>query len=310
MRSLFLLVSASVSLSACAPKELLKATADLGAATRTAAASVRQTSTIVVDLCRTEAELDFLTHLAKDQTPFKTWDEYYRGATLSDQATRQARGPVTWSTWCAGFAVVDRTFEKITLAIGSYGAALAQAAGSQELSSTDIAGLTKSVSDDLALFVPWAAQYKSTLEGIGSPLAKLTNGLLTLWVGQKVRIVVDGADRPVHEALEDIGRFLAVADKELAFYVDVYRVGLTAQGSNEPLAVAMEDMMVTKKVEAARARLATYATAIHKLETAHAALRRGWDADCCVSKLADAKEVSSMAMEVANTIAGTAVGGQ
>jgi hypothetical protein len=300
----------TVALSGCLPSDLLKATSELGLAAQTVSSRLSGTTGIVTDLCRTEAQLDFLVHLAKDQTHYKSWAEYYNQAPLTEGPAREAGGRApSWNAWCGGLRTVDAAFMKISLAIAAYGGALDRTAQTHTLGSTDIEGLTKSAADDVTQFVSWARPYKTALESVGSPLQQISNGLLTQWVGRKIKTVVDGADGPLQEALADLEGFVAVVQKELLFYANIYRENLALQGSKEPMAVAVVDMDVSQKLENVERDLASFLYGLKKLSAAHATLRRGWDAGCRVAQHSNAREVRELAFAILADARGLNIGG-
>jgi len=287
----------------CIPQQLVKATTDFASATQTATSQIAGTAGIVTDLCRTEAQLDFLLHLAKDQTEFRKWVDYYSKAPISDARKGLAKGKAsTWREWCDGLIKVDSAFAKITTAIAMYGGALGQAVQSDSLKGTDINDITKSAADDVANFSPWAKTYKTPLEGIGNPLQEIANGLVTLWVDQHVRSVVDGADTPLQNAIGKLVAFLGVVRSELAFYTQIYHDELLLQKSAEPLAVAIVDITVTCKLEEINKQLQSYSTALQQLAVVHAKLKGAWDHPTRAAQIADAKTISVMAIDVAKTV--------
>jgi hypothetical protein len=272
---------AAIALAACKPSPMLKATVDFSAASTRTLDEVSHAPSVVVDLCRLTAELDYYEHSG---TSMKT---DYHG--FFEVEVAQVDGTTTsWRQICTQYRVAGDGFTKGLEALAAYAEALGRVAGDEDASAIELDGLAASVAGVSGELSGQAVAYKSAVEGLGGPLSELATMFANHWKAKKVRALVAKADPPFQSAICQLLDFLEVAReqqlsfarRDLADWVEDQASAFSTRSPAPSLyAVAMIDADLTRRLDRMDRKLAHLSELLRELGKAHATLAKGWADD-------------------------------
>ena len=270
-----------VALCACAPKDLLTATAGYATVAASSTTQLAAAPGILSALCRQRLELEYLTQRLVPGQPASGLEGFV------DRPFKTAGGhlDITWRQRCAGMQRAETAFAAALGALATYSAALGELAGKDVAAESDIKDLAKAASAAAGKLADSAVPYQPAIEGLGPPLADLAQSLEGNWRARHLAAVIARSDKPLREIIARLHDFIHVArarqlkDVRVALGDLVLALDQTRAPNDVATLVltARIDIEVTDRLDQLDSQLKSMTDILDLLADAHGTLKDAWD---------------------------------
>jgi hypothetical protein len=213
------LIVAFVFVSGCYT-DYLKKTAQFASATDTAGDALSGLSALPMQLCRQEAQLNYLQQRVALPKPTLPPVLDHSLTQFNDYYAKHDIGGTTWKKTCDGYAPVGESIDNAIAALRAYGQALAAIAGGS-YDGSDTKDLTDAIVNGAASLSSSAKSYQNALSGLGGVLAQLGGIIEQAWVASKVDHVVSDVNPHLQKVAAKFDEVVKILHDQQLFAVRV-----------------------------------------------------------------------------------------
>jgi hypothetical protein len=285
-----LVVAAAALLSACTPKKLLGATVSYAQLSDAAVGELSTVPGMVSEICVLRAQLEYMTIRVAGGAAPTTFAEFF--ATTESKIDLPGAPTITWKQHCGGYRLADEAFEAGLSSIAAYGGALRAFATEDEAALQHLVVISASVGTGTAALSTKAAPYRDAIAQLGTPVGQIADVVKQRWKAKKLGGLIDKVDPALQLATKTLVEFVTVVKtrqvRDLREALDILsdeleeiRETTSPKGKTYKidLVTAMTiDIEMSGRIVQMERRLDALVELLPQLATAHAELRKGWNA--------------------------------